>query len=47
MRRTSDTIEPGARAPDYTLPDPEARGHSLRDLIASGPLLLIFDRGTW
>jgi peroxiredoxin len=47
MRRRFDTIEPGARAPDYTLPDTEGDAHSLRDLIASGPLLLIFDRGTW
>lgn len=48
MRRRSDTLEPGAPAPDFTLPDTEGRPHALRDLLAGiTTLLLVFDRGTW
>ena len=48
MRRRSDTLEAGAPAPDFTLPDTEGRLHALRDLLAGGrALLLVFDRGTW
>jgi peroxiredoxin Q/BCP len=35
-------IEPGARAPDFTLPDQDARLVSLESLLAKGPLILYF-----
>jgi peroxiredoxin len=47
MRRESDTLRIGSAAPDFTLNDVEGRTHTLRDLLARGPLLLVFDRGTW
>jgi peroxiredoxin len=48
MRRRSDTLEAGAEAPEFTLPDTEGRPHALRELLRGGrALLLVFDRGTW
>jgi peroxiredoxin len=56
MRRESDTLHPGDRAPDFTLHDANGHAHSLKDLLAERadvegrPLqtvVLVFDRGTW
>jgi peroxiredoxin len=53
MRRESDTLQPGAKAPDFTLADPQGVRHHLRDLLSGDQtvrrtkLLLVFDRGTW
>jgi len=37
----------GHRAPDFTLPDSTGTPRSLRALVASGPLVLLFFRGHW
>jgi peroxiredoxin len=47
MRRRSDTLQPGAPAPGFELPDISGRRRTLRDLLGTGTLLLAFDRGTW
>lgn len=56
MRRESDTLRPGDRAPDFTLEDGNGRAHALKDLLVEPAaregrplqtLLLVFDRGTW
>jgi peroxiredoxin len=33
MRRESDTLRPGAKAPDFALVDPQGATYSLRDLL--------------
>ncbi len=35
-------LQPGTKAPDFTLPDHEGRSVSLRGLLADGPLILYF-----
>jgi peroxiredoxin len=47
MPRESDTLRVGDRAPAFTLPDQKGRPWSLDALLAAGPLLLAFHRGTW
>jgi len=47
MRRRSDTLEAGDRAPDFTLPDTHGVPHTLGECLGGGTLLLVFDRGTW
>jgi len=47
MRRESDTLRPGSPAPPFALADQEGRVRTLDEFLASGPLLLIFDRGSW
>jgi hypothetical protein len=57
MRRQSDTLRTGDRAPEFTLFDANGRAHSLNDLLAhradlegrplQSRLVLVFDRGTW
>ena len=47
MRRESDTLRPGDRAPAFTLEDASGTPHSLDRLLEAGRLLLVFDRGTW
>jgi peroxiredoxin len=47
MPRESDTLHVGDQAPAFTLPDQKGRSWSLDDLLAAGPLLLAFHRGTW
>jgi hypothetical protein len=58
MRRESDTLRVGDRAPEFALFDANGRAYSLRELIEEranlegrrlpgGTLLLVFDRGTW
>ncbi|MEM2483204.1 MAG: peroxiredoxin [Candidatus Caldarchaeum sp.] len=34
--------EPGDRAPDFTLPDPEGREHGLKDLLAGHKALVLY-----
>lgn len=34
MRRESDTLRPGDRAPDFALQDPNGRVHTLKDLLS-------------
>jgi peroxiredoxin len=55
-RATTELIESGqaqrARkagdsAPDFTLPDPDGKPVSSRELLASGPLVISFYRGVW
>ena len=38
---------PLTRAPEFTLPDQKGRTRTLSELLARGPLLLAFHRGTW
>jgi hypothetical protein len=56
MRRESDTLRPGDRAPDFTLHDANGQARSLQELLSEQAdreprpvqtLLLVFDRGTW
>ena len=47
MRHQSDTLKPGDRAPDFTLPTQRGIAKSLGDYLAKGPVLLAFHRGTW
>ncbi len=37
----------GDRAPDFTLPGPDGKDVSSRDLLARGPLVITFYRGVW
>jgi peroxiredoxin len=44
----SSTLEVGARAPEFTLAAANREGTvSLAELIARGPVILEFLRGTW
>lgn len=47
MSRTSDTLHVGDRAPDFTLPTQRGEPLALHDVLAKGPILLVFHRGTW
>jgi len=47
MRFESDTLHVGDEAPPFTLPTQKGVQRSLADLLARGPLLLAFHRGTW
>ena len=47
MRNRSDTLGVGDRAPAFTLPNQKGQPTTLMMLIAGGPLLLAFHRGTW
>ncbi len=38
---------PLSHAPDFALPDQKGRTRTLQELLAPGPLLLAFHRGTW
>ncbi len=40
-------LKVGDQAPDFTLPDPEGKHVSAKDLIAKGPLVVTFYRGMW
>ena len=37
----------GERAPDFTLPNPNGEQVSLSRLLAQGPVVVTFYRGTW
>ncbi|MBI4870056.1 MAG: AhpC/TSA family protein [Candidatus Riflebacteria bacterium] len=41
------SLKPGARAPDFTLPNSEGKSVQLRELLARGPVVLVFYRGHW
>jgi peroxiredoxin len=43
----SGALEVGAAAPDFALPDARGGQVSLADLLADGPLVLVFYRGAW
>jgi peroxiredoxin len=47
MRHESDTLKVGDRAPVFSLPTQKGTVRTLADLLAAGPLLLAFHRGTW
>jgi hypothetical protein len=47
MRHESDTLRAGDRAPAFSLPTQKGTVRTLADLLAAGPLLLAFHRGTW
>jgi len=47
MRHESDTLRVGDRAPAFSLPTQKGTVRTLADLLAAGPLLLAFHRGTW
>jgi len=40
-------LKAGDKAPDFTLPDPNARAVSSAALLADGPLIVSFYRGVW
>jgi peroxiredoxin len=47
MRTESDTLSAGDKAPAFTLPTQKGEARTLADLVAAGPVLLAFHRGTW
>jgi peroxiredoxin len=48
MRDTTDNLKVGERAPDFTLAAANREGSfSLAGLLADGPLIVEFLRGTW
>ncbi len=48
MQRKTETVEIGSKAPAFNLEAANREGHFLLDdLIARGPLILEFLRGTW
>ena len=48
MRDTTDTLKVGERAPEFTLGAANREGSfSLAGLLAGGPLIVEFLRGTW
>ncbi len=47
MRRESDTLKAGDRAPAFALPTQRGEPRALADSLARGPVLLAFHRGTW
>ena len=48
MQRTTETLDIGLKAPAFTLLAANRQGQFLLDdLIARGPLILEFLRGTW
>lgn len=48
MQKKTETLEVGSKAPEFTLPSANPQGNfSLRDLLARGPLVVEFLRGTW
>ncbi|MDE1995182.1 MAG: AhpC/TSA family protein [Rhizobiaceae bacterium] len=40
-------LKAGDTAPDFTLPDPDGKAVSSRQLLAKGPLVVTFYRGVW
>lgn len=48
MQRRTETLEIGSKAPSFTLLAANREGNFLlADLLARGPLILEFLRGTW
>lgn len=46
-RQAERALKAGDPAPDFTLPDPDGRLVSSRDLLSRGPVVLTFYRGAW
>src|SRR5689334_796369 len=44
--RQNQMLEPGARAPEFELPDERGRTHSLRELVQARPVLVAFFKTT-
>ena len=40
-------LKPGATFPDFALPNAEGRMVMRADLLAAGPVVIVFDRGAW
>lgn len=47
FQQGSDAIQVGQQAPGFELPDPEGKAVSLAALLAQGPVVLTFYRGSW
>jgi len=47
MRHESDTLKVGDQAPDFALPTQKGSVQTLAGLLAAGPFLLAFHRGTF
>lgn len=47
FQQGGDAIGLGQKAPGFALPDPEGKLISLPDLLAKGPLVVTFYRGSW
>jgi len=48
MQNRTETLLVGSRAPEFSLPSANRDGtFSLRSLLAPGPLVVEFLRGTW
>ncbi|CAA0093292.1 Peroxiredoxin Bcp [Zhongshania aliphaticivorans] len=47
FQQGSNALELDQTAPDFSLPDPEGKLISLGDLLAEGPLVVTFYRGSW
>jgi peroxiredoxin len=46
-RSESTTLKVGDKAPVFTLPNQKGQPKGLAELVARGPVLLGFHRGTW
>lgn len=48
MQKKTETLEIGSQSPSFSLPAANREGNFLlADLLAHGPLILEFLRGTW
>ena len=47
FQQGSDAIELGAQAPRFELPNQQGKSVSLTDLLAKGPVVVTFYRGSW
>ena len=47
LETRTPAIEKKAVAPDFELTDTEGRKHSLDEMVASGPAVVVFYRGYW
>lgn len=48
MQKKTETLDIGSQAPSFTLPAANREGNFLlADLLAHGPMILEFLRGTW
>ena len=47
MSRPNEVLQVGMTAPAFDLPDPYGKRARLADLLARGPVILSFHRGTW
>jgi len=48
MQKKTETLDIGSQAPSFSLPAANREGNfELADLLAHGPLILEFLRGTW